>query len=249
MQQSATIEGLLQARCGECHGTLKQKGGLQIVPVSRLHEGAEKFRVVKPGDAQGSLLVQRIKLPAGHDDVMPPTGQPLSASEIKIIEAWVNGGATEAQAKKPVAGLASAMGPGAGKGSREKAISPRAFLRAYMALKDLTEPQREAGIDAATAARTALSDEDKEVVKQFRIMQRANQQGTALPDELVAKQRAIRLKVQAIQVKAREVQNELWSKLNADQKTALKAALDEAAAKASRGRGQNRRPGGQTPPA
>ena len=59
-QMTVTVESILRTNCNQCHGTEKQKGGLQILPVERLHEGAEKFRVIKPGDVAGSLLLQRI---------------------------------------------------------------------------------------------------------------------------------------------------------------------------------------------
>lgn len=242
MQMSPTVAGLLEARCGQCHGPDKQKGGLQIVPVSRLHEGPEKFRVIKPGDAAGSLLVQRIKLPAGHDDAMPPTDQSLSATEIKVIEDWVNAGATQSAAHVKVAGMASAQG------ARKQTTSPRAFLRAYMALPDLTTAQRKAGIDAATAARKAISAEDKKVLQDFRTMQKAMGDGGELPTEIVARRQEIRGKIQAMEAKARQVQGELWAMLNASQQAAIRTALEQAAAKGPRRPGPNRPNGGGKPP-
>ncbi len=242
MQMAPTVAGLLEARCGQCHGPDKQKGGLQIVPVNRLHEGPEKFRVIKPGDAAGSLLVQRIKLPAGHDDVMPPSGQSLSATEIKVIEDWVNAGATQSAAHVTVAGMASAQG------SRKQTTSPRVFLRAYMGLSDLTKVQRKAGIDAATAARKGISAEDRKVLQDFRTMQQAMANGGELSTEIVARRQEIRGKIQAMEAKARKVQGELWALLNADQQATLRAALEQAAAKGQRGPRQDRPNGGQRPP-
>ena len=242
MQMSPTVAGLLEARCGQCHGPDKQKGGLQIVPVSRLHEGAEKFRVIKPGNAAGSLLVQRIKLPAGHDDHMPPTGQSLSATEVKVIEDWVNGGATEADAHVQVASMASATP------ARKQTTSPRAFLRAFMALPDLTAAQRKAGIDAAKAGREAMTEADRKVIQEFRTWRQALGDAGELPTDLVARRQEIISKMQALEARAREKQAELWSLLNADQQEALRTKLEQAAAKGQRRPNRDRRPGGDRPP-
>ncbi|MCH2137020.1 MAG: hypothetical protein MK101_10645 [Phycisphaerales bacterium] len=236
MTMQPTVEGLLEARCGSCHGVDKQKGGLQIIPIARLHEGPEKFRVVKPGDPAGSLLLQRVKLPKGHDDIMPPTGDPLTAAEVKAIEDWINGGATQQKAKEHVAALNS------GSKGRTRTTSARDFLRAYMSLKDLTSEQRKAGIDAAAEARKSLSAEDKKAMEEFRQMQRAMQDGDELPAELVARRQAIRSKIQEMEARAAELQNQLWSKLTPEQQATLRAALEERKKAAGRrnGRGQGR---------
>ena len=41
-----------------------------------------------------SILVSRIILPAGHEDVMPPKGATLTEAQIELIKTWINEGAT-----------------------------------------------------------------------------------------------------------------------------------------------------------
>ncbi len=232
-----TVESILQAKCASCHGPDKQKGGLQILPVQRLHEGPEKFRVVVPGDAAGSLLVQRMKLPANHDDVMPPDGKVLSAQETAAIEAWINAGATEGQAKRPIESMSS----------RGAKSSARAFLRAYMALKDLTAEQRSAGIKAAEAARKGLSDEDKKFWADFQKLRKAQQDGGAIPADLVARRQEIQSKLQDLQNRAAALQAQLWNGLTTEQQKTLRAALEQGT-KGQQRRGQRGgQSGGQKP--
>jgi len=67
---------------------------------------------VKAGEPDGSLIVQRIMLPASDPDAMPPEGERLTEAERNLIRTWIKeGGVMEAIA----AGVAAA--PGAVKGA------------------------------------------------------------------------------------------------------------------------------------
>jgi cytochrome c553 len=232
---ASSVEGILQANCAKCHGVDKQKAGLQIVPISRLHEGPEKFRVIKPGDPVGSLLLQRIKLPGGHDDVMPPDGKTLTAKEIEAIEAWIKSGGTPAQAQQTIAGMSS------GAQGRQRATTARVFLRAYMDLKDLTPEQRKAGIDAAVQARNSLSAEDKAAMREYQQWRSLRAQGKEIPPELVKRRQEIISKAEALKAAAQKVQNELWALLKPAQQETVRTAL--AAAKTRPQGRPGRRPG------
>lgn len=243
-QMTVTVESILRTNCNQCHGTEKQKGGLQILPVTRLHEGPEKFRVIKPGDPAGSLLVQRISLPAGHDDIMPPEGKTLSAAEIKVIEDWITAGAKEADAKTPVAGMTGM----AGKGSRGQSTSPRAFLRAYMALKDLTSEQRRAGIAAATKARNGLSAEDKKAMQEVQVMRRAIANGDEIPADLTKRREEIRSRVTALREAGAKAQSDLWALLSPEQQARVREVLAQGTANGQQDRRRERRKGDSPPP-
>jgi len=243
-QMQVTVESILRTNCNKCHGTEKQKGGLQILPVARLHEGPEKFRVIKPGDPAASLLVQRISLPAGHDDVMPPAGKTLSADEIKVIEDWIKAGAKEADAKTPIAGMSSMNG----KGSQRQNTSPRAFLRAYMALKDLTSEQRRAGIAAATKARNGLSAEDKKAMQDVQKLQRAIANGEEIPADLTKRREEIRSRVTALREAGVKAQSDLWALLNPEQQARVREALAQGTGKGQQDGRRQRRKGDSPPP-
>ncbi|WP_010586608.1 PSD1 and planctomycete cytochrome C domain-containing protein [Schlesneria paludicola] len=86
------IKPVLQSRCYACHGVLKQEGGLRLDSGVFAVKGGDSGAVVKPGDADGSVLIQRI---ASKDDAtrMPPEGEPLKPDEILAIQAWIVQGA------------------------------------------------------------------------------------------------------------------------------------------------------------
>jgi len=87
------IQPILRERCVECHGPAQQMNGLRLdrrrdVLPNRV--GANGAPVV-PGNSAASRVYQRISgTRAGRQ--MPPTG-PLSAEQINIIKAWIDGGA------------------------------------------------------------------------------------------------------------------------------------------------------------
>lgn len=88
------IKPILEARCVSCHGPKKKKGGLRLEPIAEAFpEGEEDWWTILPGDPAGSLLVERIKLTADDDGVMPPRGELLTKEEISLIEQWIARGA------------------------------------------------------------------------------------------------------------------------------------------------------------
>jgi uncharacterized membrane protein/mono/diheme cytochrome c family protein len=88
------VHEFFQQYCFSCHGSTKQKGDLALDSPNRITEGGYTGPVLVAGDAQASLLIQRLRLPIDHDDRMPPRSkrQP-SEPEIQAIERWINSGA------------------------------------------------------------------------------------------------------------------------------------------------------------
>ena len=88
------IKPIFEARCVSCHGPKKKKGGLRLEPIAAAFpEGEEDWWTILPGDAMGSLLMERIKLSDDDDGVMPPRGDLLTKEEIMLIEKWIAQGA------------------------------------------------------------------------------------------------------------------------------------------------------------
>ena len=93
---AAVIAPVLENKCVQCHGAQKSNGGLRLDSLAGLRAGSDDGAVLKPGDAAQSPLVQRLLLPAAHDDHMPPAGKPpLTAAEITVLKWWVAAGAPE----------------------------------------------------------------------------------------------------------------------------------------------------------
>lgn len=89
------IQPVLNGHCVSCHGQSKVKGKLRLDSYDGLMRGGEEGAVVTPGNAETSLLFQRITLPADHKKFMPSEGKPrLQPHDIATIQAWIVGGAS-----------------------------------------------------------------------------------------------------------------------------------------------------------
>lgn len=89
------VHPILEKKCYSCHNEEKTKGGLIMTDSLSLLKGGESGRVLLPGNADSSLMVQSMLLPLEDEKHMPPDGKPqLTAKEKEIIIAWINSGAS-----------------------------------------------------------------------------------------------------------------------------------------------------------
>lgn len=240
LPQSA--EWILQQRCGSCHGTQKQKAGVQLAPIEMAFAGAQQDWTIVPGDPEASELITRIKLPAGHDDIMPPEGQPLSDVEIAVIEQWV-----KASTDKKTAIQGAKAGGGMQTDQRANRVDGRTWLAAYLAV-DLTNEQRAEAIRVAQSLRKM--QEDIQQARRKQQQARGSDQPALSPAEMIKQREQFQLLRQKVDA-ARE---SLWLALSTEQQEAFRALLadPEALQKAKqqgrrmqrqgRGRNQTRPP-------
>ena len=87
------VKPILESRCVKCHSSSKDKGDLNLETLEVSKKGGESGPAVVPGNPAKSLLIEKVKLPADHDDIMPPKGDPLSKKQISILEKWIQDGA------------------------------------------------------------------------------------------------------------------------------------------------------------
>lgn len=87
------VQPLLETTCLECHNPNKVKGDLLMHTAAALLKGGETGPGFVAGQPDKSEIIKRIILPKGHDDVMPPKGEPLSAQQIDLLKRWVAEGA------------------------------------------------------------------------------------------------------------------------------------------------------------
>jgi hypothetical protein len=82
------IEPILNHNCFKCHGSLKQKGGLDLRQPQAILEGGTDGSVVIPGRPLDSPLYQRLQ--PGNDQHMPPgDSHQLSVEEISYVQNWI----------------------------------------------------------------------------------------------------------------------------------------------------------------
>ena len=87
------IQPLLETKCVSCHQPEKTKGKLQLHSAAALAKGGDSGPAIVPGKPDESSLLKRITLPPGHDDIMPPEGDPLTADQSTAFREWITAGA------------------------------------------------------------------------------------------------------------------------------------------------------------
>jgi len=207
--------GILMSRCGSCHGPEKQKGGVRVTPIDALFAGDRQDWVVVPGNPDQSVLMQRITLPEGHDDIMPPKGGPLSRTEVESIRSWI------ASARTPEALISNARSQATKGGGKS---DPRDWLTAYLSI-DLTPDQRSAGI--------ALAQE----LRQKRQKRGGGRRGSDGPPSGAGSDADPKARRQALEAMAKQLadrQEALWVALSREQQEAMRTLMadPEALAKA-----------------
>ncbi|MSO21662.1 MAG: DUF1553 domain-containing protein [Acidobacteria bacterium] len=88
---SKDIQPLLAEACQSCHGGQQQLGGLRLDSRAAALAGGKSGAVIKPGNSADSKLIHLV---AGiqKDQVMPMTGQRLTAEQVGLLRAWIDQG-------------------------------------------------------------------------------------------------------------------------------------------------------------
>ncbi len=79
-------------KCVGCHTEGDAKGGLRLDSYAAMEKGGRTNPLLVPGNAQASLLVQKL-VAANAQQRMPKGGEALKEAQIQAIMAWVNEGA------------------------------------------------------------------------------------------------------------------------------------------------------------
>lgn len=97
----AKIRPLLVARCIECHGDKKQKGGLRLDSRAAWQAGGDTGKVIVPGQPGESLLIKAVRY-ADKDLQMPPK-KALLPEEVALLVEWIEQGAVDPRNDAPAA--------------------------------------------------------------------------------------------------------------------------------------------------
>ncbi len=87
------IHPIFERKCVNCHGNTVKRGGLNMASFDSLMIGGNGGPPAVAGSPESSELFRRITLPQGNTKFMPPTGDPLTYDEIKLVEWWIANGA------------------------------------------------------------------------------------------------------------------------------------------------------------
>ena len=87
------VRAIFAHKCYQCHSRAKSKGDLALETREQVMRGGGDGEILIPGDSRNSRLVQRLELPRGHEDAMPPKGNALLKEEIQMIKWWIDHGA------------------------------------------------------------------------------------------------------------------------------------------------------------
>jgi uncharacterized membrane protein len=82
------VQPILESRCGKCHMGEFVSEGLHMDTYVSLMEGSDNGPVIISGNADDSLLVQKLV-----DGKMPKRGPKLTPIQIQTITDWINAGA------------------------------------------------------------------------------------------------------------------------------------------------------------
>ena len=86
-----TVAPILASKCVSCHGD-EGKGGLSLETFAGLEKGGKSGDLVLPGNAEESLLIQRL-IAENEQQRMPKGKEALTEKEIRLIGTWIAEGA------------------------------------------------------------------------------------------------------------------------------------------------------------
>lgn len=88
------IQPVLNAKCSSCHNKTKAKGDLILTSFKDLEIGGDDGHTIVGGNPLESNLFIRTTLPRSSKKFMPPKGEPLTYAEIKVMQWWIEIGAS-----------------------------------------------------------------------------------------------------------------------------------------------------------
>ncbi|MCM5663388.1 DUF2231 domain-containing protein [Galbibacter mesophilus] len=88
------IAPIFQEKCVACHNTEVAKGGLNMEVIDSLKKGGLSGNTLVAGNPKASELFKRISMSPKKIKYMPPTKDVLTYNEVKLVEWWIEQGAS-----------------------------------------------------------------------------------------------------------------------------------------------------------
>ena len=83
---------IFKRSCNGCHHAGKLKGELDLTTYAAFQKGGKHGTAFKPGEPAASRIVEEV---SGDEPNMPKEGDPLTKSEVALIEKWIKEGAKD----------------------------------------------------------------------------------------------------------------------------------------------------------
>jgi len=106
---SADVAPIFEKNCLACHSSSVHKSGLILESYSALMKGGKHGPSILAHDANGSRIIQMLE--GDIDPQMPAGGDPLPASDIARIKAWIDAGAEGPPASEAAPALKAPTAP------------------------------------------------------------------------------------------------------------------------------------------
>ncbi len=108
------VRPLLKRRCSVCHNSDRREGDLDVTSFVNLMQGGSSGTVLEPGEPGDSYLYELVTHASSPE--MPPSGNKIPATEIKLLAEWIKDGLLEnsgskAAKSKPKVSLALKLSP------------------------------------------------------------------------------------------------------------------------------------------
>lgn len=90
------VSPILSQKCTACHGADRSRGRLRLDSPEAIEASEGDEPLIVAGRPEESALIQRISLPEGHEDQMPPSfrAHPISSADVELLKWWVSQGAS-----------------------------------------------------------------------------------------------------------------------------------------------------------
>lgn len=145
---AAAVEPILESKCYSCHNERKAKGKLILTSLAGIEKGGKNGDLWKAGDAANSLIMERLTLPLGSKEHMPPKDKAqLTDDEVLFISRWIRAGAdtrTQLSAVPAIDTLKLLAAPIIARYYTEEATSPRYHFQfaSQQKVQELSTPYR-----------------------------------------------------------------------------------------------------------
>lgn len=96
------LQPVLIEKCARCHGTENTFEGLDVTSWEAVTSATGEDALWKAGNPGASSIIRRTSLPQEDRFFMPPSGEPMTYNEIRLMSWWISQGAKQDQELKEV---------------------------------------------------------------------------------------------------------------------------------------------------